>query len=154
MSYGMSYWFDTHTSLCLDLFQGMAGMVDQIDRLERRVAELERNGSARSRRGSGSNENNGSPRGRRGQRAIRSAGPIRVPTPIPVPRFGMVARLNGEPLVLGAGDSAENPFVLREVIDLTEDQEEEAGPSTHTSRHRVLVDLTNEIPAEDPPAYE
>ena len=85
---------------------------------------------ARSRSGSRSDENSGSPRGRRGQRAIRSAGPIRVPTPIPVPRFGMVAHLNGEPLVLGEGDSAENPFVLCEIIDLTDDQLEEAGPST------------------------
>ena len=38
-----------------------------------------------------------------------------------VPRFGMVARVNGQPLVLGEGDSAENPFALREIIGLTND---------------------------------
>ena len=73
---------------------------------------------------------------------------------MPVPRFGMVARFNGQSLVLGEGDSVENPFVLHEIIDLTVDQEEEAGPLTQTSWHQVLVDVTNDIPNEDPPAYE
>ena len=131
------------------MFQSISGLVDKVDALKRRVCQLEEQGSHRSRRGSSGSSPDSLLRS--GQRAIRSSGPprVRVPTPIPVPRFGMVARINGNPTILVGEGSAEDPFQLREITDLT-DGGEEAGPS---SGRRVNVIIHNDIPLDDPPAY-
>ena len=50
------------------------------------------------------------------------------------------------------GGLEENPYWLKEFVDLTGG--EESGPIPSTSHHRdVLKDISNYIPAEDPLAY-
>jgi hypothetical protein len=150
--------------MILDMFTTLGGLVDDLDcqkrkvwnlerkneDLEARIACLKQQGSRRSSCGSGSSSER--QRGSRTSGAPNENNRVHVPTLMSVPHFGMVRRMNGRPMELVGGGSEENPFWLREFVDLI--GEEESGPTLSTSRHRgPLVEISNDIPAKDPLAY-